>query len=330
MAGGLPPDTPAAAVSGAPGPSSGPCGRRSATLGDADLASPSVIVVGAVAGQDLRWFEARPLFGRRVVVTRPGSQASRAGRPAAGPGRRDVEVPVIEIGEPADGGAALAAAAAGVADYDWLVFTSANGVERCLRPELPATPGPSAGVRVAAIGPGTAGRAGRTGGAGRPRPRAVRGRVAGRGLSRRPGGGRVLLPRAAVARDALPDGLRAKGWTVDVVEAYRTGLARPSAAALALARPADAVTFTSSSTVTNYLEVMAGAPVPPVVACIGPITAQTARDAGLPVHVVADDHSIDGLGERPGGDLRPRGLAVSGCGGRRTGPRLRARPGPRW
>jgi uroporphyrinogen III methyltransferase/synthase len=108
-----------------------------------------------------------------------------------------------------------------------------------------------------------------------------------------PGGGAVLLPRAAAARDVLPDGLRAGGWTVDVVEAYRTVTAEPDADALAAAADADAVCFTASSTVTAYLAL--GAPVPPVVACIGPVTAGTARRAGLPVTVVADRHTVDGL-----------------------------------
>ena len=109
------------------------------------------------------------------------------------------------------------------------------------------------------------------------------------------GPGRVLLPRAAVARDALPDQLRAKGWDVEVVEAYRTHAAQPDAAALVAASKADAITFTSSSTVTNFLSVAGLDAVPPVVVCIGPVTAQTARTAGIDVDVVADEHTIDGL-----------------------------------
>ena len=109
------------------------------------------------------------------------------------------------------------------------------------------------------------------------------------------GPGRVLLPRAAVARDALPAGLTGRGWTVDVVEAYRTALGQPAPEALAAAATAQAVTFTSSSTVTNYLSVAGDVPIPPVVACIGPITAETARAAGLTVNVVATRHTIEGL-----------------------------------
>jgi uroporphyrinogen III methyltransferase / synthase len=109
------------------------------------------------------------------------------------------------------------------------------------------------------------------------------------------GSGKVLLPRAAVARDVLPEGLRAKGWSIDVVEAYRTDAAHPDPATLAAAAGADAITFTSSSTVTNYLAVAGRSSVPPFVACIGPITAATARAAGIEVDVVAGEHSIEGL-----------------------------------
>ncbi|MCB1013903.1 MAG: uroporphyrinogen-III synthase, partial [Acidimicrobiales bacterium] len=109
------------------------------------------------------------------------------------------------------------------------------------------------------------------------------------------GGGRVLLPRAAVARDVLPDGLRAAGWQVDVVEAYRTVTASPTAREREAAATADVITFTASSTVERYLEVKGDDPVPPVVACIGPVTADTARAHGLTVDVVADEHTIPGL-----------------------------------
>jgi len=110
-----------------------------------------------------------------------------------------------------------------------------------------------------------------------------------------PAGGRVLLVRAAVARDILPEGLRAKGWDVDVVEAYRTEqapLAEEQAAAVA---GADVVTFTSSSTVTNFLAAMGDRPIPPAVVVIGPITAATAREHGLAVDAEAEVHTIEGL-----------------------------------
>jgi len=108
-------------------------------------------------------------------------------------------------------------------------------------------------------------------------------------------GGRVLLARAAVARDVLPDGLRAKGWAVDVVEAYRTTPVHPSDDDLEALATADAVTFTSSSTVTNFLDAVGDRDLPPVVASIGPITSATARERGLTVDIEAEVHSIEGL-----------------------------------
>jgi uroporphyrinogen-III synthase len=107
--------------------------------------------------------------------------------------------------------------------------------------------------------------------------------------------GRVLLARAAVARDVLPAGLRARGWEVDVVEAYRTVAAPIDPARRAELARADIVTFTSSSTVTRFLEAAGRESVPPVVAAIGPITAATARRHGLQVDIEAEVHSIDGL-----------------------------------
>ena len=93
----------------------------------------------------------------------------------------------------------------------------------------------------------------------------------------------------------LAEGLRAKGWTVDVVEAYRTVAARPSDEALAAAAKADAIAFTSASTVTSWLAL--GTTLPPVVACIGPVTAATAAEHNGPVTVVATEHTVDGLVE---------------------------------
>jgi uroporphyrinogen-III synthase len=105
----------------------------------------------------------------------------------------------------------------------------------------------------------------------------------------------VLLPRAAVARDVLPLALAGKGYEVDIVETYRTVRPEPAAGVLEAVRSADAVTFTSSSTVTGWLELFGREQIPPVVGCIGPITAATAREAGIAVDFEATEHSIAGL-----------------------------------
>jgi uroporphyrinogen-III synthase len=260
-------------------------------LGAAALEAPATIVIGAVAGLDLRWFEARPLFGRRVIVTRAREQASDLANRLRGAGAETVELPVIRVADPSDGGTGLRAAAARVHEYDWVVLTSANGAERLCRELRDARAFGAA--RVAAIGPGTAATLRRWGVAADLLPPRF---VAESMVEAFPSGpGRVLLPRAAVARDALPDGLRAKGWTVEVVEAYRTERPPVTEAMRATARSADAVTFTSSSTVGNYLEAVGIDAIPPVVACIGPVTAETARRRGLRVDVEAVEHTVDGL-----------------------------------
>jgi uroporphyrinogen III methyltransferase/synthase len=293
LAGGLPPDTPAAAVQWGTRPEQRSVRATLATLEDQPLASPSVIVVGGVAAQNLAWFEQRPLFGRKVVVTRARAQASQLSDKLEVLGAEVVEVPAIEIGDPEDGGAALRAAVDRIDGYDWVVFTSPNGVDRFFAhvPDSRAL----GGVQVAAIGPGTADALARA----RIVPDLVPPRFVAESLleafPRRGDGGRVLLARAAVAREVLPDGLRALGWDVDVVEAYCTRSGHPGEKALASARDADAVTFTSSSTVTNYLDVAGSERVPPVVACIGPVTAATAREHGLDVTVEAAEHTVDGL-----------------------------------
>ncbi len=296
MAGGLDPDTPAAAVRWGTRPQQHTTRATLATLGDHPLASPSVIVVGDVAACDLDWFERRPLFGRRIVVTRARRQASGLSGRLRSLGADVVELPAITIEDPADGGAALRSAMAGVAGYEWVIFTSPNGVERAFA-DVPDTRA-LGGVQVAAIGPGTADALARY----RVVPDLVPERFVAESLlaafpapGPAPPGGRVLLARAAVARDVVPEGLRAAGWAVDVVEAYRTRPAEVATGALDAASGADAVTFTSSSTVTNYLAVAGRERVPPVVVCIGPVTAATAREHGLTVSVEAEVHSIDGL-----------------------------------
>jgi len=306
MAGGLAADTPVTAVTWGTRPEQRTHRTTLGGLGATPVEAPATMVVGAVAGLDLRWFEDRPLFGRTVVVTRAREQASDLVERLRHLGAETVELPVIEIGEAADGGAALTAAAGEVGGYDWLAFTSANAVERFFAAlgALGRDARALAGVAVAAIGPGTAAALARSG----VQADLVPGRfVAEAVVEAFPAGpGRVLLPRAAVARDALPEGLSAKGFTVDVVEAYRTTLAQPSPTALAAARRADAVTFTSSSTVSNYLEVAGEGPHPPVVACIGPVTAETARAAGLSVTVEAAEHTIGGLVAALVGALGPQ------------------------
>lgn len=291
---GLAPDTPAAAVRWGSRPTQHTTRATLATLGDHPLAAPSVIVVGGVAAEALDWFTDRPLFGRRIVVTRARAQQSELVARLAELGAEVVEAPAIVIGEPADGGAALRAAVADLASYRWLVLTSPNGVHRTFAHVPDARQ--LAGVQVAAIGPGTA--------AALARYRVVADLVPERFVAESllealpappPEGGRVLLARAAVARDVLPEGLRAAGWEVDVVEAYRTERAELDDDRRAAVASADAVTFTSSSTVANLCDAIGPEGVPATVVSIGPVTSATARDRGLVVAAEASPHTIDGL-----------------------------------
>jgi uroporphyrinogen III methyltransferase/synthase len=305
IAGGLSPETPAAAIRWGTRPEQTTIRATLGTLADQPLATPSVIVVGEVAAVDLGWFEQRPLFGRRVLVTRTRTQASELAAAVRAQGADPIEVPLIEVVDPIDGGTALRDSVAGLATYDWIVVTSPNGAGRLVdalrASERDARAFGSA--EIAAIGPGTA----RVLEAAGIRPDLVPLENVAEALlsaihaaspdpaSDSTSRGRVLIVRAAVARDVLSDGLRAAGWHVDVVDAYRTVAATLTEPQRAAAARADIVTFTSSSTVERFLELLGPAAVPPVVACIGPITAATARDRGLTVDIEATEHTIDGL-----------------------------------
>ena len=294
MDAGRSPDTPAAAVRWGTRPVQHTTRATLATLGEHPLEAPSVIVVGHVAGEDLSWYEGRPLFGRRVVVTRARSQASALSDRLRELGADVVESPAIAVADPADRGAALRGALGRVDGFDWLVLTSPNGVARTFAhvPDARAL----AGVRVAAVGTGTAeALAERRIVADLMPPRFVAEGLLEVFPAPPDGGGRVLLATAAGARPVLPVGLRAAGWEVEVVEAYRTVPVTPGEATLAEIDGADAVTFTSSSTVTNFCEAVGAHRVPPVVASIGPVTSATARDLGLTVTAEAIPHTIDGL-----------------------------------
>jgi uroporphyrinogen III methyltransferase/synthase len=330
VAAGRSPDTPVAAVQWGTRPEQRTVRATLATIGRQPLGTPSTIVVGDVAASDLAWFEARPLFGRRIVVTRARDQASELVDRLAAAGAATVEIPAIEIAEPADGGAALVAAVERLGRYDWVVVTSPNGARRLLAAVRAAGHDARAfgSVRLAAIGPGTAavlGEGNLTADLVPPRYVAESLVEAFPAPGAGGGGGRVLLARAAVARDALPDGLRRRGWRVDVVDAYRTEPVPLDEARGEALAAAEVVTFTSSSTVHNFLRAIGDRPVPPVVAAIGPVTAATARDHGLHVTVEAPVHTIGGLVDalvawaadnpRPAGDPPAPGHAAGGDSG---------------
>jgi uroporphyrinogen III methyltransferase/synthase len=254
-----------------------------------------------------------------VVVTRTRAQASSLVSRLTALGATVVELPVIAVEDASDGGTGLQAAADRLVGgaYGWVALTSTNATSRLLeavgRRRLPPT------VRWAAVGPGTAaalvdggvhpdlvptGSAASTSdGLAQAFPAvAERGGGVAEGVTRDAAGGApapgplpVLFPRAETVRGELVAGLEAKGWTVDQVVAYRTVAGAPDASALAQAAEADAVAFTSSSTVDRTVELLGLPSVPPVIATIGPTTSASVRTAGLRVTVEATHPTIDGL-----------------------------------
>lgn len=234
-----------------------------------------------------------PLAGRRIVVTRSRSQASKLAQGIEHLGGDPVEIPTIEIVAPTDGGEALRSALAQIDQYQWVVVTSPNGAAR-LGDELGGRQLPSA-LKIAAVGPSTRDRLAEVG----LNVDLMPGQFVGEGLvdafRMSYGNDRVLLAQAEIARPTVRDGLAAKGWVVDVVAAYKTVAPDIAADSRRQIDGADAITFTSSSTVENYLDAVGRAGMPGVVACIGPVTADTARAKGLNVTLVAEEHTIAGL-----------------------------------
>lgn len=232
----------------------------------------------------------------RVVVPRAAQQAGALSDRLRAAGLEPVEVPVIAIEGPEDGGAALQAALANLGSYDWLVVTSTNAATR-VSPDASirnqGIPADKTAVRIAAVGPGTADALKAAG----VEVALVPARNLAEGLLDEfpDGPGSVLLPQADRARPVLADGLRAKGWTVDAVVAYRTVAVTPPSELIASARGADAIAFTSASTVDSYVSAAGADAVPGLVVCIGPVTAEAAEAAGLRVAAVAEPHTLDGL-----------------------------------
>jgi uroporphyrinogen III methyltransferase/synthase len=298
-----------------------------ATLADAvereGVGAPALIVVGPVVGrrEELAWLERRPLHGKRVVVTRARAQASGLAVTLRGLGAEAVELPAIRIEprvESEEVRRAVERIAAG--DYALVCLTSPNGVRLLFEalghagldgrvfgrgPEqqqvgtgAPAVAGEApAGTAIAAIGPGTARGLAEHGIAADVVPeRFVAEALVETLKSVDVAGKRVLVARAAEARDVLPDALRERGAEVDVVGLYETLREAPSADAIEAAQSADYITFTSSSTVRNLTEALGDRfPAGARVVSIGPITSEAARDAGLEVTVEAERHDIDGL-----------------------------------
>ena len=307
IAAGRSPQTPAIAVRWATRPDQesieGTLASLPQLIAEGGMKPPATIIVGEVVRlrQKLNWFEGLPLFGRRIVNTRPKGQADALSSRLKALGADVIEMPTIEIQHAADYGP-LDRALSELAAYDWLIFTSANGV-RCFVERLDASAVDLRALRakICAIGPAT-----------RAAIEALHLKVdlmgreyVAEGLIEAfaafdLAGRRVLLPRAAVARDLVPVELARRGAQVDVVEAYRTvapeGAGTQFSKVFADRHKPDCITFTSSSTVQNFAavagaEALAGLKV----ASIGPVTTATARRLGIEVNVEARVFTVDGL-----------------------------------
>ncbi len=292
IAAGRPADEPAAVVERGTLPGQRTVLATLATIADRaaeeGLKPPAVTVVGAVAAERerLAWLEGRPLYGRTVAVTRARAQASELAARLRALGAEVVEAPAIRI-EP------LAVEVPDLGGYDLVCLTSPNGV-RLLFDRLDGDARAFAGKTVAAIGPGTA-RALRERGI---EPDVIPERSVAESLLSALDGvpaRRALVARAREARDVLPDGLRERGIEVDVLALYETVAEPLGDEALAAARDADFVTFTSSSTVRFFLEAARGERPRGRIVSIGPVTSATLREHGLEPDVEATEYDVDGL-----------------------------------
>ena len=286
--GGRAPDTPVAVVARGTTAAQRVVRTTLERLAELDLGAPAVIVVGAVAalGAEAPAGRGGPLAGRVVVVTRSGPRAQGLVDALERAGATVLELPLTRQVDPADGGAALRAAADSVRTHRWLVVTSVVAVDRFMAELRDARA--LAPVLVAAVGPATADALRREG----VEPDLVPVEHSARALVETfpdfdgTGSPRVLFPCADLAPDTVETGLRDKGWEVTRVEAYRTvPLAAPEPERLARVATADAIAFTASSSVQAFVALRTpdgrGVPVPAHVVCIGPTTAGAARAAGL-------------------------------------------------
>ena len=266
---------------------------------------PAILVVGEVVGlrETLGWFDGKPLFGMGVVITRPERQVDDLARLLAAEGANPIAFPTIAI-EPPAAWSDLDAALETLDTFDWLIFTSANGVQfffdrlkqkgRDVR-DLK-------GRKICCIGPATAKQVEDRG----VRVDLVPQDYIAEGILKSFAamdltGAKILIPRAEKARDILPEGLAKMGAGVVVAATYRTvnsGRKKEELASRIEAGEVQMLTFTSSSTVTNFVEIMGpDYKLPPDVkiACIGPVTAATAKKAGFSVDIEQDEYTMEGL-----------------------------------
>ncbi len=285
-------------------------GTLGTIAGQAREGAAALLVIGPVVGlrEHLRWFDDRPLFGRRIVVTRSREQAGELIDMLEERGAEAIPAPTIRIAPPEDS-EPLDRACALAGSFDWIVFTSANGVDHFMRRLLAlADVRELKGVRLCAIGPSTASRLQHYGIRVDLMPPEFRTEAIIQALKElgAVGGKRFLLPRADIARDVLADELRAAGAEVVDVTTYRTVMGAADRDSdydvyrMLLDRQIDAVTFTSASTVKNFATIFGQEQAADllrttVVASIGPVTAEAAQQLGIETTVMPERYTIPDL-----------------------------------
>ncbi len=278
---------------------------------EADDRRPAILIVGRVVAlrEHLRWFDARPLFGKRVLVTRPREQAADLTDRLEAMGADAIEAPMIRIEPPEDYGP-LDDACARAGDFDWIIFSSANAVDAFMERLLAGPHDVRAlkGVQLCAIGPATAERVARRGlkvdlTPAEYRAEGVVRAIAAIGDLR---GRTVLLPHADIGREVIADELRRQGAEVTEVIAYRTVAVEaeregePDIYRMLLERRIDVVTFTSASTVRSFVHVLGPEPAADllrttVVASIGPVTAEAASQFDIRTTIMPATYTIPAL-----------------------------------
>ena len=271
-----------------------------------NLKPPAVFVVGNVVNlrSTIQWFDNKPLFGKNILITRARSQASKLTTALEELGANCIEAPAIKISPPDDNYVSLDNAITRIHDYDWIIFTSTNGVERFFARlnEKNLDARCLSNAKIAAIGTATADKLKNYGIMADKIPTMFKAEgileVLQNDIQK---GSKVLIPRAQKAREALPIGLRQMGAIADVAETYCTKMAdtnKDDIKDLLKNNQIDMVTFTSSSTVENLLKLIDGEKTllnNVKTAVIGPITAKTCKNNGLKVDIEADVYTIDGL-----------------------------------
>ena len=290
---------------------------------------PAILVVGRVAAlrEHLRWFDVRPLFGKRILVTRPRDQAAELVELLEAHGAEAVEAPMIRIAPPSDYGG-LDEACRTVGEYDWVIFSSGNASDAFLS-RLMASPldvRALGGVKLCAIGPSTAERIARYGLKVDLIPPEYRAEAVAEAMSNAATvrGLKVLVPKGDIGREVIADELRKRGAAVTEAVAYRTVFAdaeregEPDVYRLLLDHRLDVVTFTSASAVRTLVKVLGAEPAVDllrgiVVACIGPVTADAAAQCGIDATVVPSEYTIPAMVDAIVGHFRARALHRAGA-----------------